>query len=327
MLLAGIKLSISVFPVQTFVTRGWGRFSYAECMNSVSAALSPAARQLFPLLDPTLGRAVGAYFQFQKNEGKPESLKLSGQLDDGDVHTPDQVELSLVRNAEGAVEVRGTYAGAPVEVTIAQKPQAAFRPKDNLIWGQAGVTSQKSEAEILGQVGDYPVAAYFSTHREEVAIDMTPELEKSGKSIYILPFALSVTPTFGGAPARVNGLPGDAPTNSRPLQTTDRTTVQGRVGETELARDQRWVTTTWTVSTNQRDGGSQVEMKQAESASEREIVGQPDGPSDRQRQFGVASGRAAKAEDRTYVLDFGKGVVSADLLSGDHHLSLALTPA
>lgn len=296
-------------------------------MNSVSAALTPAARQLFPLLDPTLGRAVGAYFQFQQNSGKPESLKLSGSLDDGDEATPDQVDLSLVRNADGAVEVRGTYAGAPVDVTIAQKPQAAFRPKDNLIWGQAGVTSQKTDAEIMGQVGEYPVAAFFSTHREEVAIDMTPELEKSGKSIYILPFALSVTPTFGGAPARVNGLPGDAPTNSRPLQTTDRTVVQGRVGETELARDQRWVTTTWTVSTNQRDGGSQVEMKQAEGATEREVVGQPDGRSDKQRDFGVASGRSAVSQDRNYVLDFQKGVVTAEMVSGDHHLNLALTPA
>ncbi len=296
-------------------------------MNSVSAALSPAARQLFPLLDPTLGRAVGAYFQFQKNEGKAESLKLSGLLDDGNDSTPDQVDLSLMRNAHGVVEVRGTYAGAPVELTIGQKPQDAFRPKDNLVWGQAGVTSQKSEAEILGQVGEYPVAAYYSTHREEVAIDMTPELEKSGKSIYVLPFALSVTPTFGGAPARVNGLPGDAPTNSRPLQTTDRTVVQGRVGETELARDQRWVTTTWTVSTNQRDGGSQVEMKQAEGASEREVVAQPDGRSDKQRDFGVASGRSAVSEDRNYVLDFRKGVVTAEMVSGDHHLNLALTPA
>ena len=296
-------------------------------MNSVSAALSPAARQLFPLLDPTLGRAVGAYFQFQKNEGKAESLKLSGLLDDGDDSTPDQVDLSLMRNAHGVVEVRGTYAGAPVELTIGQKPQDAFRPKDNLVWGQAGVTSQKSEAEILGQVGEYPVAAYYSTHREEVALDMTPELEKSGKSIYVLPFALSVTPTFGGAPARVNGLPGDAPTNSRPLQTTDRTVVQGRVGETELARDQRWVTTTWTVSTNQRDSGSQVEMKQAEGASEREVVAQPDGRSDKQRDFGVASGRSAVSEDRNYVLDFRKGVVTAEMVSGDHHLNLALTPA
>ena len=296
-------------------------------MNSVSAALSPAARQLFPLLDPTLGRAVGAYFQFQQNGGKPESLKLSGQLDDGDPETPDQVDLSLVRNAEGTVEVRGIYAGSEVDVTIAQKPQTAFRPKDNLIWGQAGVTSQKSDAEILGQVGTYPVAAYFSTHREEVAIEMTPELEKSGKSIYILPFALSVTPTFGGAPARVNGLPGDAPTTSRPLQTTDRTTVQGHVGETELARDQRWVTTTWTVSTNQRDGGSQVEMKQSESASEREIVAQSGGKTDKQRTFGVASGRSAQSEDRNYVLDFHKGVVTAEMASGDHRLNLSLTPA
>ena len=317
---------MSVFPVQTFVTRDRGTFSYAECMNTVSAALSPTARQLFPLLDPTLGRAVGAYFQFQKNEGKPESLQLQGQLDDGDASTPDTVDLRLVRNPEGQVEVRGTYAGVRVEATISQKPEAAFRPKDNLIWGQAGVTSQKSQAEILGQVGDYPLAAYVSTHREEVAIDMTPELAQSGKSIYVLPFALSVTPTFGGAPARVNGLPGDAPTLSRPLQTTDRTTLQGRLGDTELGRDQRWMTTTWTVSTNQRDGGSQVEMKQAESATEREVLAQADGRQDHQREFGVSSGRAAKADDRNYVLDFANGVITAEMTSGDHRLTLALTP-
>jgi hypothetical protein len=296
-------------------------------MNSVSTPLSPFARQLFPLLDPTVGRAVGAYLQFQKNEGKPESLKLEGQLDDGDSATPDAVSLSVVRDAEGTVLVKGSYAGADVDVKIAKTVQAGFRPKDNLIWGQAGVTSEKSQADISGQVGEYPVAGYVHTHRKEVDIEMTPELEKSGKSIYILPFALSVTPTFGGAAARVNGLPGDAPTNSRPLETTDRTVIEGQVGETRLAREQNWVTTTWTVSTNLRDGGSRVEMKQAETASENEIVQQPAGRSSSTRQFGVASGRSAKAEDRDYVLDFAKGVVSADLVAGDHHLVLKLSPA
>jgi hypothetical protein len=297
-------------------------------MNNVSASpLSAASRQLFPLLDPTVGRAVGAYFQFQKNEGKPESLKLEGALDDGDATTPDQVSLSLSRDAEGVVQVKGTYAGADVNVTISKNVQAGFRPKDNLIWGQAGLTEEKSQAEISGQVGPYPVAGYVHTHRKEVDIEMTPELEKSGKSIYVLPFALSVTPTFGGAAARVNGLPGDAPTNSRPLETTDRTIIEGQVGETRLAREQNWVTTTWTVSTNLRDGGSRVEMKQAETASEKEIVQQPEGNSQLTRQFEVASGRAAKADDRSYLLDFKKGVVSADMTAGDHHLALTLTPA
>lgn len=296
-------------------------------MNSVSAPLSAQARQLFPLLDPTVGRAVGAYLQFQKNEGKPESLKLEGSLDDGNPATPDAVSLSIVRDGEGTVQVTGDYAGAGVNVKIARNVQAGFRPKDNLIWGQAGSTTEKSEAEISGKVGEYLVTGNVHTHRKEVDIEMTPELEKSGKSIYVLPFALSVTPTFGGAPARVNGLPGDAPTNSRPLETTDLTTIQGRVGDVRLAREQNWVTTTWTVSTNLRDGGSRVEMKQAETASEREVVKQPEGETGVTRQFGVSSGRAAKADDRSYVLDFAKGVVSADMTAGDHHLALTLTPA
>ncbi len=296
-------------------------------MNSVSASpLSAQARQLFPLLDPTVGRAVGAYLQFQKNEGKPESLKLEGMLDDGDAATPDGVSLSVTRDAEGTILVQGEYAGAPVDVSISRNVKDKFRSKENLIWGQAGVSSEKSEAEINGKVGDYPVAGYVSTYRQEIDIEMTPELEKSGKSIYVLPFSLSVTPTFGGAPARVNGLPGDAPTNSRPLQTTDRTSVEGMVGETRLAREQNWVTTTWTTSTNLRDGGSRVEMKQAESATEKEVVQQPDGRTTQNRSYGVASGRSAQAEDRRYVLDFGKGVVTADMTAGDHHLSLSLTP-
>lgn len=296
-------------------------------MNSVSAPLSAQARQLFPLLDPTVGRAVGAYLQFQKNEGKPESLKLEGSLDDGNPATPDGVSLSITRDAEGIVQVSGDYAGAGVNVKIAKNVQAGFRPKDNLIWGQAGTTSEKSEAEISGKLGEYLVTGNVHTHRKEVDIEMTPELEKSGKSIYVLPFALSVTPTFGGAPARVNGLPGDAPTNSRPLETTDLTTIQGRVGDVRLAREQNWVTTTWTVSTNLRDGGSRVEMKQAESASERENVKRPEGENGVTRQFEVTSGRAAKAEDRSYVLDFARGVVSADMTAGDHHLAVTLTPA
>ena len=296
-------------------------------MNSVSAPLSGPARQLFPLLDPTVGRAVGAYLQFQKNEGKPEALKLEGSLDDGDPATPDAVSLSITRDAEGAVQVSGDYAGAPVDVKIAKNVKPDFRPKDNLIWGQAGSTSESSEAELSGKLGDYLVTGNVHTRRKEVDIEMTPELEKSGKSIYILPFSLSVTPTFGGAPARVNGLPGDAPTNSRPLETTDATTIQGRVGDVRLAREQNWVTTTWTVSTNLRDGGSRVEMKQAESASERETVKRPDGETQETRQFSVTSGRAARSEDRSYVLDFAKGVVTADMVEGNHHLAVALTPA
>jgi hypothetical protein len=315
------------FPCSFFRNTPVNSVPYAENMNTVSAALSPAARQLFPLLDPTVGRAVGAYLQFQKNEGKPEHLRLDGNLDDGDPNTPDAVSLSIQRDAEGTVHVTGSYAGAPVEVQIAKDVQAAFRPKDNLIWGQAGVSTEKSQAQIQGQVGPYPVAGYVHTYRKEVNIDMTPELEQSGKSIYVLPFALAVTPTFGGAPARVNGLPGDAPTNSRPLETTDRTSIEGRVGETRIAREQNWVTTTWTVSTNVRDGGSRIEMKQAESASEREIVQQPEGQTQTERQLQVASGRSASGPDRAYVLDFGKGVVSADLSAEDHHLALTLTPA
>jgi hypothetical protein len=299
-------------------------------MNSVSATsatLTAPARQLFPLLDPTVGRAVGAYLQFQKNEGKPEALKLQGTLDDGDAATPDQVSLSLTRDAEGTVLVKGTYAGSDVDVRIAKNVRAPFRPKDNLIWGQAGVTTEKSEAEITGKVGVYPVAGNVSTYRKEIDIDMTPELEGRGKSLYVHAFGLAVTPTFGGAAARVNGLPGDAPTNSRPLETTDHTTVQGRVGDARIAREQSWVTTTWTVSTNLRDGSSRVEMKEAESASENETVLRGQDKTSTVRQFTVQSGRSAQAEDRSYVLDFAKGIVTADMQSGDHHLALALTPA
>ena len=296
-------------------------------MNSVSTALSANARQLFPLLDPTVGRAVGAYLQFQKNEGKPESLNMEGLLDDGDASTPDQVSLSVTRDAEGTVQVRGTYAGAPVDVRIDKSVQDGFRPKDNLIWGQAGTHQEKSEAEISGKVGEYPVSGNVHTRRQEVAIDMTPALEQSGKSIYVLPFSLSVTPTFGGAPARVNGLPGDAPTNSRPLETTDTTTIQGGVGDVKLARQQSWVTTTWTVSTNLRDGGSRVEMKQAERASENEAVVQNGTRKDIARQFVVTSGKAAQSDDRSYVLDFAKGIVTADMQAGDHHLAISVRPS
>jgi hypothetical protein len=296
-------------------------------MNSVSASLSPAARQLFPLLDPTVGRAVGAYLQFQKNEGRPEALKLEGVLNDADPTTPDKVSLSITRDSQGTVLVTGDYAGAEVDVKITRSVQTPFRPKDNLIWGQAGPTTEKGEAELSGRVGTYPVAGYVHTHRKEVDIEMTPELESRGKSIYVLPFALAVTPTFGGAPARVNGLPGDAPTNSRPLETTDRTAIEGRIGETRLAREQNWVTTTWTVSTNLRDGGSRVEMKQVEAANELETVRQPEGDRQVSREFAVSSGNSAKAEDRNYVLNFGKGEVRADLSSDDHLLSLVLTPA
>lgn len=315
------------FPCSLFRNTPRSSVPYAENMNSVSAALSPAARQLFPLLDPTVGRAVGAYLQFQKNEGRPEHLRLTGSLNDGDATTPDTVSLSIARDAEGTVAVQGSYAGAPVDVRIAKNVKAGFRPKDNLIWGQAGVTSEKSEAEISGRVGEHPVTGSVHTHRKEIDIEMTPELEKRGKSIYVLPFALAVTPTFGGAPARVNGLPGDAPTNSRPLETTDRTLIEGRVGETMVAREQNWVTTTWTVSTNLRDGGSRIEMKQVESASEREVVQQPTGQTQANRQLEVAAGRSASGQDRAYLLDFAQGVVSANLTAGDHHLALQLTPA
>lgn len=296
-------------------------------MNTVSA-LSPNARRLFPLLDPTVGRAVGAYLQYQKNEGKPEALKLEGKLDDGDPQTPDKVSLSLSRHQDGTVQVTGTYAGVPVNVGVQKDVRSPFRPKDNLIFGQAGRSTETSDAVLTGKVGDEDLYGMVSTRRQAVALDMTPELEAQGKSIYVLPFTLAVTPTFGGAPALVNGLPGDAPTNSRPLATTDHTVIEARLGLTQIARDQAWVTTTWTTSTNLRDGGSRVEMKQAEQASERERSQEGDGSViGHDRHFMIDSGRTAQADDRAYTLDFAHGIIKANLKEANHQLELTLTPA
>lgn len=303
-------------------------FLYHMCMNIVSASgLNPSSRHLFPLLDPTVGRTIGAYLQFQKNEGKPESLKLEGELNDGDPATPDVVSLNIVRDSQGLVKVDGSYAGAPVAITIEKSTRDAFRPKDNLIFGQAGSVTEQSDALMQGTVGGDEFAGLVSTRRQEVAIDMTPELLEKGKSIYVLPFTLGVTPTFGGSPAKVNGLPGDAPTNSRPLATTDQTVVQARFGETQIAREQKWVTTTWTTSTNLRDGGSRVEMKQAETATEKEVHQDLQNPkTSLERSFEVDSGKSAKAEDRAYRLDFAQGVITGDLVAGETKLSFQLSP-
>lgn len=291
-----------------------------------SPALHTNARRLFPLLDPTVGRAVGAYFQFQKNEGKAESLELRGTLDDQNPSTPDEVALSFARNPEGVVEVRGSYAGQKVEVDIKSAPRQQLREKNNLIWGQAGDSNQKTQAEMTGQVGEYPLSGWTTTYRQEIDIEMTPELAQSGKAIYVLPFALSVTPTFGGAPARVNGLPGDVPTASTPLETLDRTSLQAQMGDFAVVTEQNWVTTTWTVSTNLRAGGSRVTMMQHEKASDTETVKAEGKQSKEVRDYEVVSGKAALGENRAYELDFSAGIISGNLRAGDSRLEFTLSP-
>ena len=91
--------------------------------------LSTNARRLFPLLDPTVGRTVGAYFQYQKNQGQPEHLQMTGRLDDGDPATPDEVQLDFLRGADGTVDVSGTYCGEKVAVEIAQEEGKPLREK------------------------------------------------------------------------------------------------------------------------------------------------------------------------------------------------------
>jgi hypothetical protein len=288
--------------------------------------LTANARRLFPLLDPTVGRAVGAYFQYQKNQGQAESLKMTGTLDDGDPATPDAVNLSFQRDPEGTVQVQGTYAGQEVQVRIAQEERTALREKENLIWGQAGVSEQKNQAVMKGNVGEYPVAGHVTTYRKEVDIEMTPELSKAGKAIYVLPFALSVTPTFGGAPAKVNGLPGDVPTASTPLETTDRTNVQAKIGDLAVNTEQNWTTTTWTVSTNLRAGGSRVTMMQHERASETEKYQSGQEVKQESRQFEVESGKGALSQARTYELDFKGGEVFGNLTAQEARLNFQLRP-
>ncbi|MGE0492029.1 MAG: hypothetical protein AB7S38_22640 [Vulcanimicrobiota bacterium] len=267
-----------------------------------------------------MGRTVGAYLQYQKNQGKPESLRLEGSLDDGNPATPDSVSLKFERAEDGRVKVNGSYAGEAVDISIDKVVRPPLREKDNLIFGQAGTASERSMARLQGHIGSYPVAAQVTTYRQEVDIEMTPELAEAGKTVYVMPFALSVTPTFGGAPARVNGLPGDAPTASRPLQTTDRTTIEADCAGHHLLREQNWTTTTWTVSTNLREGGSRIEMKQREAANETEAF---DGQRT-QRSFEVASGKSAQSDDRSYHLDFAKGVVSGRLTNEQQQLSFSL---
>ena len=288
--------------------------------------LTANARRLFPLLDPTVGRTVGAYFQYQKNQGQPESLTMQGTLDDGDPATPEAVDLHFHRDPEGTVQIQGTYAGQDVQVQIGRDERVPLREKDNLIWGQAGVSEQKNQAVMTGKLGRYPVEGFVTTYRKEVDIEMTPELAKEGKAIYVLPFALSVTPTFGGAPAKVNGLPGDVPTASTPLQTTDRTSVRAQVGDLGVNTEQNWVTTTWTVSTNLRAGGSRVTMMQHEKASETERYRAGHTEDQESREFEVESGRGAVRQKRAYELDFKAGKVFGNLSAGEADLNFQLRP-
>lgn len=294
-------------------------------MNTAST-LSTNSRRLFPMLDPTIGRAVGAYFQFQKNQGQREALQLTGTLDDGDPVTPDKVELHFQRSPEGVVEVDGIYGGQPVQADIVSKVQKPLREKDNLIFGQAGESTQKSVAEMTGKVGEYDLNGRVSTYRQEIDIPMNEQLSASGKAIYVLPFALSVTPTFGGAPAKVNGLPGDVPTASTPLETTDRTSVDGRLGDLQTSTDQSWVTTTWTISTNLRAGGSRVTMMQAEKADETEKYLLNGHSESEARHYTVTPGQGAEGAQRSYRLQFEKGIVSGSLRAGESKLDFELKP-
>jgi len=288
--------------------------------------LSSSSRRLFPLLNPTVGRAVGAYFQYQENEKQPQALQLTGTLEDGDQSTPDQVRLSLTRAKDGVVEVTGDYAGHPVEVNIGRVMKQGFREKNNLIWGQAGSETLQSRAEMSGAVGEYPLDAWITTRRQEIDVEMSPQVERAGKAIYTLPFKFSVTPTFGGAPARVNGLPGHVPTASSPLQTQDFTKVQARLGDLETVIDQNWTTTTWTVSTNHRDGGSRVTMYQHEKAAESEKWTQQGEQRQESREYEVEPGRTAMSEDREYDLNFSAGIVSGSLQEGEESLKFELKP-
>src|SRR5690606_22312541 len=115
---------------------------------------------------------------------------------------------------------------------------------------------------------------------------------------------------------------------STPLETIDRTSVRAQIGDLAVDTEQNWVTTTWTVSTNLRDGGSRVAMMQHEKASETEKSKVGEQQSSETRFYEVESGRGAQSANRTYELNFAAGEVFGNMSAGNSaNLEFELKPA
>lgn len=282
---------------------------------------------LLPTHDPTVGRVVGAYFQHQKNEGQKEALRLEGLTSD-----QERVTLDYTRADDGSVKVDGYFGSVEIHQQIESVERPALRPKDNKVFGQAGATSSMTDARITGTVGDQQVDMTVSSRRKSKEVRLTPELLQQGRSAGRFPFRMSVTPTFGGAPVQSNVMPHNAPTTSVPLQTEDRVSLRGRIGAFEIERHQRWSTTTWTVTSNDRDGTAQVELFRAESANETESYDGLRAQSETVVEPGRESRTVSRLGDgtpieREHKLWLEKGVIEGNYQVGGTSLSFHLRPA
>ncbi len=282
---------------------------------------------LLPTHDPTVGRVVGAYFQHQKNEGQAEALRLEGLTSD-----QERVRLDYTRADDGAVQVDGYFGSVEIHQRIEAVEKPRPRPKDNKVFGQAGSSENLTDARITGSVGEQQVELTVSSRRQSREVHLTPELLQQGRLAGRFPFRMNVTPTFGGAPVQANPMPNNAPTPSIPLQTEDRVSVRGHIGAHQIERHQRWATTTWTITSNDRDGTALVELFRAERAEETESY---DGHQAHSEPV-IEPGRSAKAvsrfEDgtpieREHKLWLEKGVIEGNYQVGELSLSFHLSPA
>lgn len=230
-------------------------------MSSVAAAprLSPAQVALLPNHDPMVGRAVGQIFKAQQFNEKPEKVTLSGQIDG-----KERVYLTYARQADGSVAVDGVVGGLEVHEKIAP---AVRDSQGGGFFGVGGNVKEERVAVVTGTIGGVKEDVRFAVDRDTTQVPLTQELQAGAQSGMKWGFKVGMTPAFGGDMFTPNMTPGEYPTATAPLRFEDSYFVGGKVGDVEVSRHVQWNTTSWTVTSNSREGWGWSEFFQTSSGS------------------------------------------------------------
>ncbi|MCE7869765.1 hypothetical protein DYH09_05225 [bacterium CPR1] len=232
--------------------------------SPVSARLTPMQAALLPNHDPMVGRVVGQIFKMQAFNEKPERVTLSGQLDGSE-----RIHLTYSRQTDGSVKVEGVVAGLEVQEEIA--PMQGDRTGGSF-FGVGGDVTNEQQAQLTGTVGGQNEELKLSSQRETREVPLSEELKQRGQHSMTWGTRVTLTPSFGGDGVQMNMMPGQFPTPSTPLLHEDAYAVRGKVGDVEIDRRASWSTTTWTVSSNNREGWGYTEIYMAQEGAASQVL-------------------------------------------------------
>lgn len=232
--------------------------------SPVSARLTPMQAALLPNHDPMVGRVVGQIFKMLAFNEKPERVTLSGQLDGSE-----RIHLTYARQTDGSVKVEGVVAGLQVEEKI---EAVQGEGSGGSFFGVGGAVTREQMAQLTGTVGGQQEQLKLQTVREVRETPLTDELKERGQHTMTWGSKVTLTPSFGGDGVQMNMMAGQFPSASTPLVHDDFYAVSGKIGDLQVERRTSWSTTTWTVSSNNREGWGYTEIYRAEEGGASQVL-------------------------------------------------------